>query len=61
VSGQTIELSADPLLVALEQTLLVPSSTQVHLERLGQAIERRVVFGVLSGALTDPDGFALNV
>ena len=47
--------------MALEQTLLVPSSTQVHLERLGRAIERRVAFDVLPGALTDPGSFTLNV
>ena len=61
MTGQTSELSTDPLLVALEQTHLVPSSTQVHLERLGRAIERRVVFDVLPGALMNPGGFTLNV
>jgi hypothetical protein len=61
VTGQTIDLSTVPLLVALEQTLLVPSSTQVHLERLGRAIERRVVYDVLPGTLADPDGFTLDV
>jgi hypothetical protein len=39
----------------------VPSSTQVHLERLGWVIERRIIFGVLPGALADPDGSTLNV
>ena len=47
--------------MALEQTLLVLSSTQVQLERLGRAIERRVVFDLLPGALMDPGGFTLNV
>ena len=61
MTGQTINLRFDPLLVALEQTLLVPSSTQAHLERLGWVIERRIIFDVLPGALTDPDGFTLNV
>ena len=55
MTGRTIDLSTDPLLVVLEQSLLV------HLERLGCAIERRVVFGVMPDALTDPDGFTLRV
>ena len=61
VTGQTINLWSDPLLVALEQTLLVPSSTQVHLEQICWVIELRIIFDVLPGALTDPDGFTLNV
>jgi hypothetical protein len=61
VTGQTINLRSDLLLVALKKNLLVPSSTQVHLERLGWVIERRIIFDVLPGALTGPDGFTLNV
>ena len=61
MTGQTINLRSDPLLVALEQILLVPSSTQVHLEQIGWVIERRIIFDVLPGALTDPDGFTLDV